>query len=147
LTAVNPREAVAPMMGVTKALRPADKRQRISSDRETQMLKTASWIAAIGIAALALPAVAGNWPNVPARKAPANASQPATPIVTSTSPSSAGKNYEYVGGDSGWQLTQHKYVRTAGRWAHSDECDHAIRIVKAPTPAEIESARAQASGG
>jgi len=54
--------------------------------------------------------------------------------------------FDYVGGDSGWALSQHKYVFAGGRLAMSDECDHAIRIVKAATPAEIETARMLSPG-
>lgn len=50
--------------------------------------------------------------------------------------------FEYIGGEGGWQLVSHKYEWKAGALAHSDECDHAIRVVKAPTPAEIEATRA-----
>ena len=54
--------------------------------------------------------------------------------------------FEYVGGDGGWQLVQHKYVWGAGRFAHSDECDHAIRMAKGPTPTELESVRSLSPG-
>lgn len=65
---------------------------------------------------------------------------PRTAIATTgAAPPVAG--FEYVGGDAGWVLSQHKYVFAGGRFAMSDECDHAIRTVKAPTPAEIETAR------
>ena len=50
-------------------------------------------------------------------------------------------------GDSGWDLAQHKYIRSAGRFVHSQECDHAIRVVKGPTPAELEAVRAASPGG
>lgn len=55
-------------------------------------------------------------------------------------------DFEYVGGDAGWALSQHKYVFAGGRLAMSDECDHVVRIVKAPTPVEIETARTQSPG-
>lgn len=65
---------------------------------------------------------------------------PRTAIAT-TAVAPPASGFEYVGGDAGWDLSPHKYVFTGGRLAMSDECDHAIRIVKAPTPAEIETAR------
>lgn len=61
-------------------------------------------------------------------------------------PTRAVDGFEYIGGDGGWQPAQHKYEWVGGRFAHSDECDHAIRTVKAPTPAEIEATRARYPG-
>jgi hypothetical protein len=118
------------------------------------MLKTGRLIAAMAIATLALPAMAGSWPTLPAeRKAPARTTQPAPakPAAASvTQPKEgearAGDGFEYVGGESGWRLAQHKYVWTAGRFVHSNECDHAIRTAKAPTPAEVESGRSLSPG-
>lgn len=66
-------------------------------------------------------------------------------VATRNTPPTAG--FEYVGGDTGWELSQHKYVLAGGRLAMSDECDHAIRIVKAPMPAEVEATRNLYSGG
>jgi len=141
-----------------------------------KMLKTGKLIAAMAIATLALPAMAGSWPPI-LRKAPGNTTQPAPtkspaanfwgdgyaregeggtwggkltatqPTVdTATQPSvdvaTANANgFQYIGGESGWQVAQHKYVWTAGHFAHSSECDHAIHTAKAATPAELESAR------
>ena len=51
--------------------------------------------------------------------------------------------FEYVGGEAGWQLAQHKYEFVNGRLAMSDECDHAIRKAEAATPADLERARQQ----
>lgn len=55
--------------------------------------------------------------------------------------------FENAGGDTGWAVSQHKYVFAGGRLAMSDECDHAIRTVKGPTPAEMEAARSLSPGG
>lgn len=55
---------------------------------------------------------------------------------------STGDGFDFVGGEAGWQPVSHKYEWAAGGLAHTDECDHAIRVVMAPTPAEIEAARA-----
>jgi hypothetical protein len=128
---------------MTNTLRSAVKRRRDSSDKEMQMFKIGRMTAVIAIAALALPAAAGSWPNLPTRKAPANASQPApakSPIAIP--PQSSVNGFEYAGGEAGWQLSPHKFVWSEGRFVHSDECDHAIRTAKAPTPAELESTRA-----
>lgn len=163
------------------------------------MFKTGKLVAAMAIATLAMPAMAGSWPNVPARKAPANAAQPAPAKSLIASPpqsadgfvteagegswsleqyryfqteegrgesvyaprkfaaSKPAKNvattkgsvngYEYVGGEAGWQLAPHKFVWSAGRFAHSDECDHVIRTAMAPTPAELDSVRKLYPGG
>lgn len=48
--------------------------------------------------------------------------------------------FEFVGGETGWQPTGHKFVWVAGNFAHSEECDHAIRVVRGPTPAEVDAA-------
>ncbi len=58
-----------------------------------------------------------------------------TPNVVAAGP----KDFEYIGGEAGWKPTGHKFVWSAGRFAHSEDCDHAIRTVKAPTPAEMEA--------
>jgi hypothetical protein len=54
--------------------------------------------------------------------------------------------FEFVGGETGWQPTGHKFVWAGGRFAHSEECDHAIRVVKAPTPAEVDSSKRLSPG-
>ena len=46
--------------------------------------------------------------------------------------------FEYIGGEGGWQPSQHKYVWTSGDFTPSDECDHAIRTAKASTAADLE---------
>ncbi|HET7730396.1 MAG TPA: hypothetical protein VFK48_10220 [Usitatibacter sp.] len=62
------------------------------------------------------------------------------PVAADTADSRAAPaGFEFVGGETGWQPAGHKFVWAGGRFAHSEECDHAIRIVKAPTPAEIDS--------
>lgn len=43
-------------------------------------------------------------------------------------PATADTNgFTYIGGEGGWEPSQHKYVQGAGGLVHSDECDHAIR--------------------
>ena len=70
---------------------------------------------------------------------------PRTAVATAkAAPPAAG--FEYVGGDALWALSQHKYVFAGGRLAMSEECDHAIRSAKAPTPADIETARKLSPG-
>ncbi len=91
--------------------------------------------AAVAITLLALPAAAGSWPNISPRKAPARASQATAPAVATPRPIDG---FEYIGGEGGWQPSQHKYIRSAQGFVHSDECDHAIRTAKAPTAAELE---------
>ena len=54
--------------------------------------------------------------------------------------------FEFIGGDGGWQPASHKYLWSAGRFAHSDECDHAIRVVRGPTPAEVDAAKNSSPG-
>lgn len=106
-------------------------------------------------AALALPAVAGpSWPPTPPRKPALQPSQasaqpqsaPRVPAPPASKASQSNDGFEYVGGDAGWQLAQHKYDFAGGRFTMSDECDHAIRSAQAATPAEVESARRESPG-
>lgn len=54
--------------------------------------------------------------------------------------------FEYFGGEAGWRPVGHKFVWSAGRFTHSEECDHAIRVVKGPTAAEIAATNALSPG-
>lgn len=110
------------------------------------MNRTAKLVAAVAVAMLALPAAAGSWPPTPPRKAPAKAAQQKVtpPLSADTADSRAG--FEFVGGETGWQPAGHKFVWVQGSFAHSEECDHAIRVVKAPTPAEVDSTRRLSPG-
>lgn len=54
--------------------------------------------------------------------------------------------FEFVGGETGWQPTGHKFVWAGGRFAHSEECDHAIRVVRGPTPADVDALRRLSPG-
>lgn len=71
-------------------------------------------------------------------------SVPAVAAADLSSPSAAPAReaFTYLGGEAGWEPAQHKYVLVNGRLAHSEECDHAIREVRAPTRAEIERTNA-----
>lgn len=101
--------------------------------------RTGKLVAAVAIALLALPAAAGSWPNISPRKAPAKASQTTAPAVATPRPiDENASGFEYIGGEGGWQPSQHKYVWSSGGFAHSDECDHAIRTAKASTAADLE---------
>jgi hypothetical protein len=153
------------------------------------MLKTPATVTALVIAALSLPATAGSWPNLPAKKFQASianapvAATPATgyvagseeggwsleqyryfrdedqpnqrartPLATSapsaaTTASTSANGFQFVGGDTGWQPVGHTFVMKNGALAHSDQCDHMIRTVQGPTPAEVEAARSLSPGG
>ena len=111
------------------------------------MLKTLRLVTLAVAAALVLPVVAGpSWPPTPPAKATGKATPPAVKVAK-TPAKSVINGFEYVGGDAGWQLAQHKYDFVNGRLAMSDECDHAIRTAAAPTPAEIEATRRLSPGG
>jgi len=136
---------------VMKTLRSAVQRRRPSSDKEIHM-RTTRLVAAIAIAMLALPAAAGSWPNFSPAKAPAKAAQ--AKMVRAPSQSLDGfvagyvvNGFEYVGGEPGWQPAGHKLVWSGGRFAHSDQCDHVIRIAKAPSAADVEYTRSFSPGG
>lgn len=151
------------------------------------MLKARNVVLATAIAMLALPAAAGSWPNIPARKPAVVAA--AAPLVAAAPQSADGfvpeagdagtsleqyryfraeetpnerrpapvfaraaaapvdvatgkvNGFEYIGGEAGWQPISHTLVWTAKGFAHSEVCDHAIRMVKGPTPAERDEAR------
>lgn len=67
--------------------------------------------------------------------------------VAATKTTGTGANgFDFVGGEGGWQLSQHKYDFTAGKFVMSNECDHTIRLVTAPAPAEVEATRALYGG-
>lgn len=135
------------------------------------MLKTLKLIGAATLAAFALPVAAGSgalgntggsgfepaageagWQLVQPEYAWVNGSfkliRGASPaVVAKAAPATqAIGGFEYASGDAGWQLSQHKYDFTKGGLVMSDQCDHAIRSVKAATPAEIESARRLSPG-
>lgn len=66
---------------------------------------------------------------------------PARDIATSSV-----NGFEYVGGETGWRPVGHKFIWSAGSFAHSEECDHAIRVVSGPTAAEVEATKALSPG-
>lgn len=111
--------------------------------------RTARLIAAAAVAMLALPAAAGSWPPTPPRKAPAKVEQAKATLPAeqgAAASRAAGAGFEFVGGETGWQPTGHKFVWVSGSFAHSQECDHAIRVVAGPTPDEIEGAKRLSPG-
>jgi len=114
-----------------------------------KMSKITGTLTALVVAALSLPAAAGSWPNLPAPKStakasPANVTARSAPVVDVATGKVNG--FEYLGGEAGWQPISHTLVLKAGRLAHSDECDHMIRVVKAPTPEELDAVRYSSPG-
>ena len=109
------------------------------------MLRIARLIAAIAVAALALPALAGSWPPILPRSAAPKALQAASGTLAQKNASLDG--FEFIGGEAGWQPAQHKMERRSGRWVHSDECDHAIRPAQAAAPQAVEAAQKLYGGG
>lgn len=152
------------------------------------MSRTLRIAALAAAAALALPAVAGpSWPPTPPRKASVNAPAGAKALaaqneaagdfeyvggdagwqlrqpryengkLTGTAPRAlpataaggvrAADGFEFIGGEPGWQLAPHKYDFVNGRFAMSDECDHAVHAAqRAPTPAQLDEARRLGGG-
>ncbi len=102
------------------------------------MLKTLRFVTIAVAAALALPVVAGpSWPPTPPRK---DAGTPPAIVKIVKAPEIRSVNgFEYVGGEAGWQLAQHKYGLVNGKLVMSDECDHTIRL--ATPPAAVEMAK------
>ena len=83
------------------------------------------------IAALAF--VATGCSVSPARDATASATKSTASAARQVSPD----GFEYVGGESGWQLEQHKLAYRDGRFVHAADCP--VEIAKAggslkPTP-------------
>lgn len=68
-----------------------------------------------------------------------------SPLCGSESPPNP-RTASNVGGEGGWEPSQHKYVWSAGGFAHTDGCDHAIRAVRAPTLEDLEWARSVSPG-
>ena len=133
--------------------------------------RTATLVAAVAIAMLALPAAAGSWPTTP-RKAPANVAQVRvaqidasgqaingfiaepgenvaslapvryfanerqtgyTPSMAqgTADPRAARSGFEFVGGETGWQPTGHKFIRVEGDKAvESAEIKMTVAIFK-----------------
>ena len=47
--------------------------------------------------------------------------------MLSLSAAAGSDGFTYIGGEGGWEPSQHKYVQGAAGLVHSDECDHAVR--------------------
>lgn len=109
------------------------------------MLRIARLMAATAVATLALPALAGSWPNILPRSAAPKAVQATQGALAQKIVSPDG--FEFIGGEAGWQLAQHKMERRSGSWVHSDECDHAIRAAQAAAPRDGDAAYKLYGGG
>ena len=112
--------------------------------------RTAKLAAAAAIAMMALPAAAEQAINGFIAEPGENVASlaPYTPSVAHgvADTHAARSGFEFVGGESGWQPTGHKFIRVGGAFAHSEDCDHAIRVVAGPTPAEVERAKRLSPG-
>ena len=84
-------------------------------------------------------AMAGGWPNIPAKKVAASSAdccsvsaknEKATNNQSSKTPRLISPDgFEYLGGEAGWQLAQHKYEYRNGRFTHAPDCP--VSIAKA----------------
>ncbi len=54
--------------------------------------------------------------------------------------------YVYKGGDSGWQLAQHKKVLKDGKWVHTDKIPKDTATPPAPTAKQLEQDRQKSPG-
>jgi hypothetical protein len=54
--------------------------------------------------------------------------------------------YVYKGGDSGWQLAQHKKVLKDGKWVHTDKIPKNTATPPAPTATQIAQDRQKNTG-
>lgn len=112
------------------------------------MSKTANLLAAVAVATLALPAAADSYPDASypiGQHFTARTATPAPQAAQRIAPT-APKDFEFVAGETGSQPVSHKLVWIGGGFAHSDECDHAIRMVSGPTADEVESIRNMSPG-
>lgn len=68
---------------------------------------------------------------------------------TTTAPAAAKGavgNFVYRGEATGWEMTQHAYTWKGGRFAMSDDCDHAVRLVQGPTRDEVDATKKASPG-
>lgn len=85
-------------------------------------------LAAIVLAATSMAATAGSWPNLPAKKLSQASAFTASSAVTAERRPAAVRDvpsngaFEFVGGDSGWQLRQHRYAFRASTLVHAADC-------------------------
>lgn len=128
------------------------------------MFKPLHFAIALAVAGFTVPAFAGPWQSVATYhgslfRTTAEAPHPATEATSGTfatekpaAPRVASKadrafdGFTYAGEGTGWEPAQHKYVFTANGLAHSNDCDHRIRVVQGPTPSEVESTRTMSPG-
>lgn len=127
------------------------------------MSKSKSLLAVAVLAALALPVLAAEqdesiqfrnagWSSDQHSYFEGGASSSSTATKTQTgikgtyTATRTADGFETVAGEAGSALVPHKLLWRNGGFVHSDECDHAVRTVAAPTPSEIESAAKLAPG-
>ncbi len=91
-------------------------------------------LGAIALATVGMTANAGSWPNLPAKKT-AQASVKATDTIRVAKQVPVAGDFEYIGGDSDWQLRQHKFELRGGTFAHASDCRLVASLTTAPQPA------------
>lgn len=104
----------------------------MSNKRSLTLLLSAVALSLTGLAAQAGPG-SGHpvWkPESTAAKTPADKS----PTI-GTRLAAAGGDFEFVGGEAGWQLRQHQYVLSGGGFTHSPQCVLAANAAAAGTGA------------
>lgn len=120
------------------------------------MLKTKSLTLAFGAFALAMTgmtATAGSWPNLPVKKpAAATADKPAMARIAKSDAvlaqgATAAGDFEYVGGESAWQLRQHRLALRGGGFVHAPECTLVADAGTAAAPAAGRKAKADEPAG
>lgn len=94
---------------------------------------------AIALATTGMTATAGSWPNLPAKKtAQASGDEPAVTRIARQE-SAVGRSalstgdFEYIGGDTGWQLRQHQYTLSGANLVHSPQCTQVASAAAAAT--------------
>ena len=107
------------------------------------MFKTGKLITTIAIAALALPAMAGNWtPPFPERKAPASTTQPSPTKPTTAKFTQSQDGYAREGEGGTWRGEEDRYFRSEDG---PQERNYAPRKLSASQPT-VDVATAKANG-
>jgi len=114
-------------------------------ERRLTMSNTRTLIVALGAIALATAgtsALALGWPNLPAKRIAQSPTSATEVTARVAAPERRGAttvgDFEYIGGESGWSLRQHRMELRGGAFGHAADCtlmaQTSARAVKAEEP-------------
>lgn len=105
------------------------------------MSKVQLLVAAIAASTITLPVLAGGPPfPYPAWKQALPSAESTAPTTDVAQPAASAQplsDFQYIGGDAGWQLRQHHYIVVNGRFEHASDCDHAMRTAARPASDDL----------